>query len=91
MDACADNTVSVDIEDGNIGALLAGAGVRDAGWRAADAYDGERELGWPPADYPLEVTLRTEHWSWVLAQLERWMSADERRDLTEAIETALGG
>lgn len=89
IDACADNTVSVDIEDGDIGALVAGACVRDAGWRAADRYVGKRELGWPPSDYPLEVTLRTEHWRWVLAQLARWAHGFEHGDLIESIEAAL--
>lgn len=73
VDGCVDNSMAIDVVDGLMGTVIAGSCVRDAGWRASAAHEGERdEYGWPPRDCLLAITLRLEHWEWVLAQLDRW-------------------
>lgn len=73
VDGCVDNSMAIDVVDGVMETVVAGSCVRDAGWRASAAYEGELdEYGWPPRDHPLAITLRLEHWEWVLAQLDRW-------------------
>ena len=95
IDGCVDNSTSIDVVDGVIATVATGACVRDAGWRAAAAYDGERDsYGWPPADWTLPITLRRTHWEWVLSQLDRWEPYETGRHpdygrLRPLIETAL--
>ncbi len=73
VDGCVDNSMAIDVVDGVMETVIAGSCVRDAGWRASAAHEGERDgYGWPPRDHPLAITLRLEHWEWVLAQLDRW-------------------
>lgn len=70
VDGCVDNSTAIDVVDGVMKTVIAGSCVRDAGWRASAAYDGELdEFGWPPRDHPLAITLRLKHWEWVRAQL----------------------
>ena len=65
--------MAIDVVDGIIETVIAGSCARDAGWRAAAAYEGDRDsYGWPPREHPLAITLRLAHWEWVLLQLDRW-------------------
>ena len=79
VDAYVDNTVAIAAVDGAIDAVIAGACVRDAGWRAAAGAGGVADDGWPPSASLLPITLRESHWEWVLSQLHRW-SAEEGDD-----------
>ncbi|WP_336855454.1 hypothetical protein [Sinomonas albida] len=96
VDGCTDNSMAIDAVDAITETLLVGACVRDAGWRAAAAYQGEHDqFGWPPRAYPLPVTLRRSHWEWVLSQLKRWepyesdgVLPEVRRCISAAIEPA---
>lgn len=73
VDGCVDNSMAIDMVDGIMGTVMNGACVREAGWRASAAYEGERDAyGWPPRDHPLPITLRLVHWEWTLSQLARW-------------------
>ena len=73
VDGAVDNSMAVDAVDGVAKTLMVGACVRDAGWRASATYAGDRdEYGWPPLEHLLPLTLRRAHWTWVLAQLDRW-------------------
>lgn len=73
VDGCVDNSMAIDVVDGIMQTVIAGSCIRDAGWRASAAYEGEFDsYGWPPRDHPLAITLRRAHWEWVLSQLERW-------------------
>lgn len=90
IDGCVDNSMSLDAVDGITETLLAGACVRDAGWRAAASHRGERdEHGWPRHGAHLNVTLRAEHWEWVVTQLRRWGLAPADSDTVELIAAAL--
>ncbi|MFS0853912.1 hypothetical protein [Microbacterium sp. 179-I 3D4 NHS] len=95
VDGCVDNSIAIDVVDGVMETVIAGSCVRDAGWRAAAAYEGERDgYGWPPPEHPLAITLRLEHWDWVLAQLDRWEphasdGAAENADVRAIIDTSL--
>lgn len=94
VDGAADNSMALDVVDAIMPSVLAGACVRDAGWRASAEYSGPRDrYGWPPPDHALRIVLRREHWEWVLAQLSRWQSADAADGaaaVTELIHAALG-
>lgn len=73
IDGCVDNSMSVDVVEGEILSTLHGGVVRDAGWRASAHFQGERDrYGWPPQEHLLEIELRREHWDFVLEQLRRW-------------------
>ncbi len=73
VDGCVDNSMAIDAVDGVIETAIAGSCVRDAGWRASAAYEGDRDpYGWPPREHRLAITLRLSHWEWVLSQLDRW-------------------
>lgn len=73
VDGCADNSMAIDVMGGLMDTVIAGSCVRDAGWRASASHEGELDKsGWPPRDHPLAITLRHEHWEWVVAQLDRW-------------------
>ena len=73
IDACADNSMALDVVEALMESVLAGAAVREAGWRAAAEYAGELDpFGWPPQAHPLRIVLRCAHWDWVLDQLDRW-------------------
>ena len=95
VDGCVDNSMALDVVDGIIETVMAGSCVRDAGWRASAAYEGERDsLGWPPGDHPLAITLRLAHWDWVLSQLDRWEpyapdGAVDDADVRAIISTAI--
>lgn len=95
VDGCVDNSMAIDVVDGVMATVIAGSCVRDAGWRASASHEGERdEHGWPPRDHPLAITLRLEHWKWVLAQLDRWApfvtdGAADDADARAMISTAL--
>ncbi|WP_062467529.1 hypothetical protein [Demequina maris] len=95
VDGCVDNSMAIDVVEGVVETTIAGSCVRDAGWRASAAHEGERDgYGWPPRDHLLAITLRLEHWEWVLAQLDRWApfetdgEADDA-DVRAIISTAL--
>jgi hypothetical protein len=95
VDGCVDNSMAIDVVDGVMATVIAGSCVRDAGWRASAACEGEHdEYGWPPRDRLLAITLRLEHWEWVLAQLDRWVAfvtdgAADDVDVRAMISTAL--
>lgn len=99
VDGCVDNSTAIDVVDGIMETVIAGSCVRDAGWRASAAYEGERdEHGWPPQEYPLAITLRLAHWEWVLSQIDRWRpyvtdgaadDADVRTRISAALTTPL--
>ena len=95
VDGCVDNSMAIDVVDGVMDTVIAGSCVRDAGWRAAAAYKGERDaLGWPPREHPLAITLRLAHWEWVLSQLDRWEpyvtdGAGDDADVRAIISTAI--
>lgn len=73
VDGCVDNSMAIDAVEAVIATAMAGSCVRNAGWRASAAFDGERDqYGWPPQNHPLAVVLRTAHWEWTLAQLDCW-------------------
>lgn len=60
VDGCIDNSMSIDAVDAVVETTMAGSCVRDAGWRASAAFDGERDqYGWPPQHHPLPIVLRT--------------------------------
>lgn len=78
VDGVADNAMAVDVVDGVMEAVIVGACVRDAGWRASAEFQGARDqYGWPPQDHLLSVTLQRAHWEWVLGQLQRWAEYEE--------------
>lgn len=95
IDGCVDNSMAIDVVDGVMETVIAGSCVRDAGWRASAAHEGEHdEYGWPPHDQLLAITLRFAHWEWALAQLARWapFAADggaDDADIRAMISTAL--
>lgn len=93
VDGAVDNSMALDVVDAIMPSVLAGACVRDAGWRAAAESPGPRDqYGWPPPDHPLRIVLRREHWEWVLEQLSRWHSAGDAEAagaVTELIEAGL--
>lgn len=95
VDRCVDNSTAIDVVDGVMETVIAGSCARDAGWRAAAAYEGECDhFGWPPPEYPLAITLRLAHWEWVLSQMDRWGAlaidgAAEDADVRATINTAL--
>lgn len=95
VDGCVDNSMAIDVVDGNIETVIAGSCVRDAGWRASAVYEGARDDdGWPPPRHPLAVTLRRAHWEWVLSQLDRWEpfvtdGASDARDVRAIVGPAL--
>ncbi|OJU39539.1 MAG: hypothetical protein BGN97_05645 [Microbacterium sp. 69-10] len=93
VDGCVDNSMSIDVVDGIMESVIAGSCVRDAGWRAAAAFEGEPDgFGWPPRDHRLAITLRREHWEWVVSQLRRWEPFETEAAVTQArelIEAAL--
>ncbi|MFB6611801.1 hypothetical protein ACFCVO_15840 [Agromyces sp. NPDC056379] len=73
IDGCVDNSMAIDVVNGIMDTVIAGSCIRDEGWRASAAYEGERDLyGWPSREHPLAITLRLAHWEWVLSQLDRW-------------------
>ncbi|GGM35597.1 hypothetical protein [Microbacterium saperdae] len=73
VDGCVDNSMAIDAVEAVIETTMVGSCVRDAGWRASAAFDGERDqYGWPPQRHPLPIVLRTAHWEWTLEQLDRW-------------------
>ncbi|MEU4016813.1 hypothetical protein AB0E56_16235 [Microbacterium sp. NPDC028030] len=73
VDGCVDNSMAVDVVEGLMESVIAASCIRDAGWRASAAYEGDRDAyGWPPREHPLPITLRLAHWEWVLSQLDRW-------------------
>lgn len=73
VDGCVDNSIAIDVVDGDVRTVIAGSCVRDAGWRASAECEGARDqYGWPPGERPLAITLRRSHWDWVLSQLDRW-------------------
>ena len=92
VDGCVDNTMSVDAVDLVADSLLAGACVRDAGWRASSDFVGNRDqYGWPTAEQLLRIVLRREHWKWVIDQLRRWdkYSEESYDEVLALIEGAL--
>lgn len=65
--------MAIDVVDGIMETVMTGACVREAGWRASAAFEGERDTyGWPPHDHLLPITLRIAHWEWTLSQMTRW-------------------
>lgn len=59
VDGCVDNSMAIDAVEAVIATTMAGSCVRDAGWRASAAFDGERDqYGWPPRNHPLPIVLR---------------------------------
>jgi hypothetical protein len=85
VDGGADNSAAVDVVEGIMESVIAGACVRDAGWRAAAAHpESLDQFGWPPPEQPLAITLRRSHWEWVLSQLERWAPFEPDAVLIEA-------
>ncbi len=95
VDGCVDNSLAIDAVDGVIETVIAGSCVRDAGWRASAAHEGDRDsYGWPPREHPLAITLRLSHWEWVMSQLDRWEpyvtdGAADDADVRAIILTAL--
>lgn len=90
VDACVDNSMAIDAVDGLVETMMSGACVRDAGWRAAHLYPGERDAGgWPPREHILPLTLRTEHWEWVLSQLDRWSEFQDKPEVRANITAVL--
>jgi hypothetical protein len=93
IDAGIDNSVAIAVVDGDVVTAMSGAVVRDAGWRASFRHGGGRLGGdWPHADVELEIDLSTDHWDFVVEQVERWLHVDESvraRELAAEIRKAL--
>lgn len=95
VDVCVDNSMAIDVVEGIMETVIAGACIRDGGWRASAAYEGALDPhGWPPRAHLLPITLRLAHWEWVLSQLDRWEpyvtegaadDADVRAIITDAL------
>jgi hypothetical protein len=91
VDGSIDNSMAIDVVEGLIISTINGSCVRDAGWRAAAMSGVELDPhGWPPGDHPLQITLREEHWEWVIGELDRWRPYDdgELHDLARTLITA---
>ncbi|GAT74740.1 hypothetical protein MHM582_3248 [Microbacterium sp. HM58-2] len=85
VDSCVDNTMATDVVELNMESVINGACVRDVGWRASAAFDGERdEWGLPPLDHLLPVVLQRSHWEWTIEQLDRWMMYESDKTLVRA-------
>lgn len=79
LDNCVDNSMAIDVVEGDVQTLTAGSRVRDAGWRASAECDGPlNDHGWPPLNTLLSITLRREDWRWAQSQLDRWSPYSQR-------------
>jgi hypothetical protein len=86
IDGCVDNSMALDVVEGDVQTLTAGSRVRDAGWRASAAYDGPRgDYGWPPADHLLPITLRYDDWRWAQGELDRWAPYSQQPGLLSTV------
>ena len=93
IDAVIDNSIAVDVVEGEVVTAMRGSVVRDAGWPASFHKGGDRfEYGWQPGNVILEIEVSGDHWAFVLEQLERWRQVDDTPGLaavTAKVRSAL--
>ncbi len=90
LDGCVDNSMAVDVVEGDVQTLTAGSRVRDAGWRASAGYDGPRgDYGWPPLDHLLSITLRRDDWRWAQGELDRWSHDSRHPELISGVRALI--
>ena len=74
VDGTLDNTVNVEIVDGDPGIARLASAIRKAGWsQVAGWAPGQAESrGWPPEDQAVDVELSHIEWLLICGQLARW-------------------
>ncbi|GAA3806032.1 hypothetical protein GCM10022226_27670 [Sphaerisporangium flaviroseum] len=80
IDAVIDNTIAIEVVDGDPGIVDLGDSIRHAGWEQVPdwPHDAEALKTWPPAGQQVTMSLTGQQWSLVASQLERWAAVSDR-------------